>query len=150
MSTLCTAGDHKIKREGWERRNEWFTRIQLASLQMFICHGEFWGFTCCQRRKIIEYLHFVTVTTEILSPVLDYWKAKALQVATQKMKIGLRLPILTVTNSREQNSHPDEKFLALPETNTSTVVLNRQPFDPIVSQINPIYNLTTLFSSSTI
>jgi hypothetical protein len=66
------------------------------------------------------------------------------------MKIRLRLPILTVTNSWEQNSHPDGKLLALPETNTFTVVLKRQPFDPIVSQINLIYKLKKLFSSYTI
>jgi hypothetical protein len=77
-------------------------------------------------------------------------KAKALPAVTQKVKIGLQLPIWSETNSREQNSHPAEKFLAFPETITHTVVLKRQPFDPIVSQINPICNLTTLSASYTI
>jgi hypothetical protein len=77
-------------------------------------------------------------------------KAKALTAVTQKVKIGLRLPILFETNSREQNSRPAEKFLALPETITFTVVLKRQTLDPTVSLTNPLYNLTTLFSSYTI
>jgi len=96
------------------------------------------------------------VPTEILSSVQNYefhkrtGKPKALPAVPQKVKIGLRLPIWSETNSREQNSHPAEKFLALPETITFTVVLKRQPFDPLASQINPVYKLTTIFSSYTI
>jgi hypothetical protein len=74
-------------------------------------------------------------------------KAKALPAGTQKVEIGLQLPIWSPTNSTGQNSYPAEKFLALPGTITYTVVLKRQTFDPLASQINPVYNLTTLFSS---
>jgi len=72
-------------------------------------------------------------------------KAKALPAGTQKVEIGLQLPIWSQTNSTGQNSHPAEKFLALPGTITYTVVLKRQTFDPLASQINPAYELTTLF-----
>jgi hypothetical protein len=125
---------------------------------MFKCHGKFWRITCCQRRKIIVYWDFVTVPTEILSSVENYesykrkWKGtdNANSRHKQKAKIGLRLRMFSETNSRKQNSQPIVKFLALHEIITFTTVLKRQPFDPIMSQINPVHNLATLLPSYTI